>query len=185
MKTISWLPHCKILNGEDIRYNEDRAFLRRAYINASRLSNDPKTTNGSVLVQGERIIDGANQFPRGVKETPERWERPKKYIYVEHAERQVIFTSARCGWSIQDAKLYCTWYACTDCARAIIQSGIQTVIGHAAMFDFTPDHWRESIQQAFVMFEEAGIECLAYEGRIFEEPSETPALRFNGEIWRP
>ncbi|MFX8778102.1 deaminase, partial [Acinetobacter baumannii] len=86
-----------------------------------------------------------------------RWERPLKYQFVEHAERNSIFHAAREGSKLAGSTMYCPWYACADCARAIIQAGIKEVVGHQKCFDLTPGHWKESIANAFQMFEEAGV----------------------------
>lgn len=181
--SLGWLPDY-VIRTED---EEDRKILKAAYINASKLSSDPSTTNGSViLVDDEAIerIDAANYFPSGILETEARWQRPLKYEYVEHAERNAIYAAALHGVSLQDSEMYCTWYACVDCARAIIQSGIKRVVGHAAMYDNTPDRWRETILRAFDMLHEAGVECVVYVGKVFTDEN-FPELRFNGEKWEP
>ena len=56
-----------------------RELLRRAYKNAA-LSHDSSTQIGALLVNsiGGVLAEGINEFPRDVKETPERWERPIK-----------------------------------------------------------------------------------------------------------
>src|SRR5690349_19719109 len=131
-------------------------FLRKAYFEA-KYSPDPSTQNGAIIVARNDIIaSGYNTFPNGVKFYDERWERPGKYQYVEHAERNAIFDAARQGHSTEGAIMYCPWFACTDCARAIIQSGISVVIGHAApIHDKGSDAWKESIKVAYQMFDEA------------------------------
>lgn len=181
-RSISWLSHCKIIESSERDSAHD--FLRVAYLNAAR-SKDPSTTNGAVLVSSKtsKTINSWNCFPRGVNESAIRWEKPLKYEFIEHAERNAIFEAARQGVSTAGACLYCTWYACVDCARSIIQAGIGEVVGHASMFEGTPDRWRDSISKAFEMFAESGVKCYAYDGRIFE--SDCPELRFNGEVWRP
>jgi dCMP deaminase len=167
----------------------DREMLRRAYV-AAQESPDPSTQNGAVIPivdYGETIdehsflIEACNTFPRGVKALSERLERPLKYNYIEHAERNAVFTAHRSGFTLSRATLYCPWFACADCARAIIQSGLKSVVGHANMFDATPDHWKGSIADAFTMFEEAEIYT-----RLVEGPIEgAPKIRFNGEMWDP
>lgn len=177
---IKWLPTAKITT-DPIHKN----FLKKAYMNAAIQSKDPSTQNGSILIpeKNDQEIFAANHFPQGVEETLERWQRPQKYDYVCHAERCAIFNAARRGISTYNATLYCTWYACSDCGRAIIQSGIKRVVGHKAMFDLTPERWRDTIIKAFEMMNEAFVECIIYDGKIFD--NNEVALRFNGEIWRP
>src|SRR5687768_3524816 len=124
---------------------QDRAMLQAAYFHASKYSTDPNTQNAAVLIDdmpsgfddsGRYILSkkivasGANHFPDGVKELPERWERPIKYSYVEHAERNCIYSAAKRGIKTDGLVMYCPWFACADCARAIIQAGIAEVVGH-------------------------------------------------------
>lgn len=133
-------------------------YLWLAYRYASTHSDDPSTHNGAVLVplQGD-IIYGTNHFPRGVLKTPDRLERPKKYAYMEHAERDTILKAADNGVQTRGATLYVPWYACADCARAIIEAGIIRVVGHKQMFDKTPERWRVSIADGDIMLDEAGV----------------------------
>ncbi len=153
--------------------------LRTAYLIAEFYSEDPCTKNGAVLVSedGRPIANAANSFPTGVRP---RLERPEKYAFIEHAERNAIFAAASKGEATVGGTLYCPWYACADCARAIIQAGIVRVIGHKQMFDRTPEHWKESIAYGNDMFREAGIETLQYDGPI----GGCTAL-INGEGWKP
>lgn len=147
-----------------------------AFQNAKELGTDPSTQNGALIIDDEGWIlgEGANFFPRGVKESEERWQRPTKYSFVEHAERNAIFHAAREGHTLEGATMYVCWYACSDCARAIIQSGIKEVVGHKKCFDLTPDHWKESIKTAFVMLEEAGVKTRTIEDEV------GVTIRFNG-----
>ncbi len=156
--------------------------LRNAYHVAEFYSDDPNTKNGAVLVnrEGRPIASAANCFARGVITTPDRLQRPKKYAFMEHAERNVIYAAALKGEITEGATLYSPWYACADCARAIVQAGIVRVIGHKQMFDRTPEHWKESIAYGNEMFREAGVETLQYDGPI----GDCTGL-INGEVWNP
>jgi len=156
--------------------------LRDAYRLAERFSDDPSTKNGAILVnpEGRVIASGFNCFPRGVSLNADQLERPKKYSFMEHAERSAIFAAARHGEKTEGSTLYCPWYACADCARAIIEAGIVRVIGHKQMFERTPEHWRNSIAYGNEMFHEAGVEILQYDGPI------GGCVGFmNGEYWSP
>ena len=93
-------------------------------------SKDKSTKVGTVIVDSDkRILSvGYNGFPAGVDDDVEtRHERPTKYMYIEHSERNAIFTASRIGVSLVDSTLYCNYFPCPDCTRAIIQSGIKTV----------------------------------------------------------
>ena len=157
-------------------------YLSMAYQYAMKNSTDPSTQVGALLVDDEDTIWmlASNHFPEGVTETKERWERPIKYKYVEHAERNLIYKAAKHGIPTEGKTLYCTWYACADCARAIIQAGIKKVVGHQFMIDNTPEHWRESIDEAFKMLEEAVVECIYVPGDVGDVE-----ILFNGELVRP
>lgn len=135
-------------------------YLKIAYQTALDFSTDKSTQNGAVLVssEGEFMCAAANHFPRGVQESEERWQRPLKYKYVEHAERNVIYAAARLGLKTENATMYCPFFACADCGRAIIQAGISRVIGHVVLDDAaTHEAWLETIEIALQMLDESGV----------------------------
>jgi len=168
--------------------DHDRAlfYLKLAYQVAAKESTDPSTQNGAVLVSASRPVEGdktvrefvasANFFPRGVQESQERWTRPLKYKFVEHAERNVIYLAAMRGFKTEGATMYVPWFACADCARAIIQAGITEVVGH----DYPPHReqtsWKESIEVADKMLEEAGVKFIRIPGHFGVK------IRFNGQV---
>lgn len=158
---------------------DDVELLRRACFSAVTFSHDPHTQNGAVLVANEPggpvVISAANGLPAGVCAKPERMERPGKYAYVEHAERAVIFAAARMGLKTAGATLYCPWFACADCARAIICAGITRVVGHVKPRSVSPERWAESIRQADEMLREAEVEIA-----LLDAPLGVRYL-FNGE----
>lgn len=156
----------------------DKDYIYEAYLYAQKTSTDPSTQNGALLVKPDFgvVAMGANHFPFGVKETLERWERPLKYKYVEHAERNSIFDAARNGKKTAGLIMYCPWFACADCARAIIQVGIREVVGHNTPIHDTAPHWKESIAEAMTMFSEAGLTLRYVEGEIGVQ------IRFNGKV---
>jgi dCMP deaminase len=156
--------------------------IRRAYKAAELFSTDPNTQNGAILVSKSGNVLGAeaNHFPNNVAEKDERWERPLKYKYVEHAERGIILYAAKMGIATLGKTMYCPWYACTDCARAIIQAGIGQVVGHQTTIDNTPDRWMGEIELALSMLTEAGVNYRFVKGELGDVE-----IRFNGEILRP
>ena len=158
------------------------AYLKEAYKYAARFSTDLNTQNGAILVDhtGYPVAWGANRFPRGIKETAERLERPAKYHHVVHAERASILDAGRHGVSTVGLTMYATWAACNECANAIIESGISRVIGHRKTLDNSPSHWKESIELAIEKFKEAGVFYDNWEGDIGGIQ-----LRFNGAPFRP
>jgi len=131
-------------------------------------SKDNSTQNAALLTKaGVGIISiECNNIPYKVNQSSDRWERPNKYYYVEHAERNVIYKTIKMGFSTQDLTMYCPWYSCPDCARAIIQCGIKRVIGHKEYFDRAPDRWKESCAIGIEMMQEAGIDCMVWSGTV-------------------
>jgi len=139
-------------------------FMLKVYLTAKK-SKDPRTKIGAVLVRDRRdLISGFNGIPEGVKDLPERFERPIKYSYFEHAERNAIFTAARHGISTDGATLYVQALPCVDCARAIIQSGIKKIYVHKQFYDLClntkRDKWVGHDQITMEMFKEANVELI-------------------------
>lgn len=122
-------------------------------------SKDRSTKVGCVIVgaANQILTQGYNGFPRGVNDdVDERHERPEKYLWTEHAERNAIYNAARSGIILQGATMYLPWYPCADCARAIIQAGITTLV--ATVPDKSYRGWGPDFEVAEIMLEEAGIE---------------------------
>ena len=70
------------------------------------------------------------------------------------------------------------WMACTDCARAIVQSGISTIIRHAT--DADNGKWGDSLVMADDILTQGGVEIIDHKGKLGIEP----ILR-NGELFHP
>jgi dCMP deaminase len=146
------------------------AFLRQA-IHLAATSPDPRTQNGAILVNrhGRIIGSGVNEPLPGMSK-PGRWEYPAKGFYVEHAERRAIFEAVRMGCVIEWGTLYCPWFACADCARAIVGTGVSRVVGLAAS---AHGRWRDTC--------EAGDNILL-EGNV--AVVRVPAVTYQGVILR-
>lgn len=132
-------------------------------------SKDPSTKVGCVIVgkNNEVISTGFNGFPIRVTEKPERYVRPNKYFYIEHSERNSVYLAARRGVPLEGARIYLQWHPCADCARALIQAGIQEVWIDGSRYD--PNNpteadrrWEDSIAAAKEMFEEADVKVILF-----------------------
>ena len=128
-------------------------------------SKDPSTKTGAVIVGPEIEIraTGYNGPVRGVDDSvKERLERPTKYDFFEHAERNALFNACLTGISVKGCVMYATHAPCVDCARAIIQSGIKTVVTNKILIDETTpkNTWRDKLCVSQEMFKEAGIEYI-------------------------
>ena len=127
-------------------------------------SKDRSTRVGAVIVKNRDVIaTGYNGFPRGIDdEDDERHERPEKYLWTEHAERNAVYAAAKMGHPLDGATIYVTvaegrkLFCCADCARAIIQSGITRVVADTA--DFLDPKWGPDMNRAARMLIEAGVD---------------------------
>jgi dCMP deaminase len=123
-------------------------------------SKDHTTKTGAILVgeNGDLLAYDYNHFPDGSNESIEsRYEKPQKYLYTEHSERNVIYSCARLGIPTKNAIMYVTYFPCHDCARAIIQSGIKVIVTYNKP-DFNHSTWGESWRVANELLLECGIE---------------------------
>jgi len=109
----------------------------------SQESKDRSTKVGCVIVSPDNTIlsTGWNGFPRGVDDDDDaKHERPAKYDWTEHAERNAIYNAAREGIRLRGATAYLNYtpYAiCTHCVRALSQSGIVRFVGPNKQFGGT------------------------------------------------
>lgn len=119
-------------------------------------SKDPSTKVGCVIVGPDNEIrsTGYNGYPRGMDDRVQ-YERPIKYKFYEHAERNAIYNSARFGAPIKECTIYISSLPpCTDCSRAIIQSGITWVFYSCLEI---PERWIDDIMIAFQMLDECKV----------------------------
>jgi dCMP deaminase len=171
-----------IANAEPNKQHNTLDEVMEAAIEWARRSPDPATQNSAFLIYNDNRIAletlAVNEFPSGVKESPERWERPTKYSFVEHAERNAIYNAARNGVPTAGMGLVTPWGSCAECARAIIQAGITRLIRYR---HDDIEHWNMSIDSAEQMLAEAGVEVITLDTPY---PNATPLRRNNGE-WLP
>ena len=96
-------------------------------------SKDPNTQVGACIVsEDNKILSmGYNGFPKGCSDDDFPWCREgdplnNKYFYTTHSELNAILNYR--GGSLEGAKIYVTLFPCNECAKAIIQCGIKTII---------------------------------------------------------
>lgn len=126
-------------------------------------SKDRSTQVGVVLVGPDMQILGAgyNGFPFGIEEINDRHERPEKYLWTEHAERNACLLAARHGIQLRHSTMFFDNrpYPCADCARAIVQAGISYVIGRDIPFEGKGD-WVHSMDVGKQILIEGGVRIL-------------------------
>lgn len=152
-------------------------FAMQTAIRAAGGSPDPSTKNGAVL----RCFDpknavaavcvDCNRFSVLGQGTPVAGSvsiaellanRDKKLQWVEHAERNVIFTAIRAGYDLRGASMYCPFAACTDCARAIVLCGVKRLVRLPKSVLPWPETWAASIAEADRIMEAGGVKVEDY-----------------------
>ena len=131
-----------------------------------RKSKDQSTQIGAVIVGEDKEVlsTGYNSFPRGLDDSlPERQERPEKYFWMEHAERNAIYNAARIGVSLKNSTIYLTsGLPCMDCARGIVNSGIKTVYCKQVCTTKNKDKWDESQKKSLELLRECDVDVIYY-----------------------
>lgn len=105
----------------------DQRYLRMASIWAEN-SYCKRRQVGALIVKDKMIIsDGYNGTPTGFENVCEDEDGNTK-AYVLHAEANAITKVAKSNQSSEGAILYITASPCIECAKLIIQAGIQRVV---------------------------------------------------------
>ena len=120
----------------------DEYFMGIAKLSGMR-SKDPSTQVGACIVsEDNKILSmGYNGLPIGCSDDEFPWGREggmldSKYAFVTHSELNAILNYR--GGNLWGAKLYVSLFPCNECAKAIIQSGIRTVIYESDKYADTP-----------------------------------------------
>ena len=139
----------------------DEYFMGIALLSAQR-SKDSNTQVGACIVNQEhKIVSvGYNGMPTGCNDDDMPWEREgdflnTKYPFVCHAELNAILN--RSAGSLQGCSLYVTLFPCNECAKAIIQAGIKTVVYDCDKYEHTP-----SVIASKRMLDAAGVRYYKY-----------------------
>ena len=139
----------------------DEYFMGIAILSGER-SKDPNTQVGACIVGPDnRILSvGYNGFPNGCSDELFPWAREgsdleTKYPFVAHSELNAILNYR--GGSLEGSKLYVSLFPCNECAKAIIQAGIKTVIYDSDKYEGTPMNIASKR-----MFDAAGVEYKQY-----------------------
>ncbi len=120
----------------------DEYFMGVAQLAGMR-SKDPGTQVGACIVSDDNKIlsIGYNGFPCGCSDDDFPWNREgdmldTKYPFVTHSELNAILNYR--GGSLEGTKLYVSLFPCNECAKAIIQAGIKTVVYGCDKYNGTP-----------------------------------------------
>ena len=110
----------------------DEYFMGVAQLSGMR-SKDPNTQVGSCIVSRDHKIlsMGYNGLPKGCDDDEFPWGREGTGLnttspFVTHSELNAILNYR--GGSLEGSTLYVSLFPCNECAKAIIQAGIRTVV---------------------------------------------------------
>ena len=145
----------------------DDYFMTMVYL-ASTRSKDEHTKVGAVIVDDLNIIMsvGYNSFVRGINDcVSERQERPEKYFWFEHAERNAIYNAGR---ELRECRMYTNGVPCMDCARGIVQVGIKEVIVDSTWNEDNKAKWEDHAVRTLQMFEESGVSIRYWYGNLVD-----------------
>ena len=130
---------------------------------ASLRSKDPNSQVGACIVDADNKIlsMGYNGLPRGCSDDEFQWAREgdtleTKYDYVTHSDLNAILNYR--GGSLEGCKIYVTLFPCNECAKAIIQAGIKTVVYADNKYDGTP-----SVEASKRLMNTAGVRYYQYQ----------------------
>lgn len=142
----------------------DEYFMGVAMLSSKR-SKDPSTQVGACIVsENNKILSmGYNGFPSGCSDDEFPWGRDNakedpynvKYTYVTHAELNAILNYR--GGSLEGSKLYVTLFPCNECAKAMIQAGIRTLVYVEDKYADTPE-----VKASKRMLDAAGVRYYQY-----------------------
>lgn len=147
----------------------DEYFMGIAKLSGFR-SKDPNTQVGACIVSRDNKIlsVGYNGFPMGCSDDDFPWEREgepldTKYFFVAHSELNAILNYR--GLGLDGSKIYVSLFPCNECAKAIIQAGIKTIIYADDKYAKTP-----ATIASKRMLDAAGVRYYKYEstGRKIE-----------------
>lgn len=165
------------------RISWDELHFTSAILWAQR-SLDPSSQVGCAIVTQDNIpiSYGYNGPPRNIELTDEQWHiKDFKYMWVEHGERNAIYNSLSTNAKVPGSKMYITAPACTDCARAIIQSGIKNVFVLKSSFELWMQHpmWIDKLPQSLNMFDKGNVKFEVLDVNIVAEFK----IRISGKLY--
>lgn len=139
----------------------DEYFMGVSILSGMR-SKDPSTQVGACIVSKDNKIlsMGYNGFPSGCSDDEFPWDKTgedneTKYPYVTHSELNAILNYR--GGSLEGAKIYVSLFPCNECAKAIIQSGIKTLVYDCDKYADT-----QPVKASKRMFGAAGVAYYQY-----------------------
>jgi dCMP deaminase len=178
------------MSGKREKYIDwDSYFMSIAFVSSLR-SKDPNTRHGACIINCKKHIVGTgyNGFPNGCEDDIFPWGRTGELVntkipYVVHAELNAIINST--SKDLYNCKLYLYsqkgYYPCSECSKAIIQSGIKEIIMPFAMNKDTDIYTWEPTKK---MFESANVNIRLMGFEDFQNGFEFISKEFTNDLNR-
>lgn len=143
-----------------VQPNKWDSFFFCTALTASRLSKDPSTKVGAVVVKNGKVVStGFNGFPQGFPDDPNLLnDRDQKIKLTEHAERNALNQAAANTGNLAGSEIYVTHCPCMDCAKGIINSGIKKV----KYLSYPKFEERWNFPETKKVFDACGVEVVPY-----------------------
>lgn len=144
----------------------DEYFMGVARISAMRSKDPEKQVGACIVSQENRILScGYNGAPNGFDDASFPWKKDgnplnTKYMYVCHATLNAILSYGGPRNDMKGGKLYITDLPCHECAKAIAQSGIKTII-----YASDKSNGTESNMAAKKLYLECGIDYIRFDSK--------------------
>lgn len=128
----------------------------------AEFSKDPSTKVGAIFLNKDESAPrsfGYNGMPRGLDDNnEERNQRPEKYLWYEHAERNGIYNIAR--EVLEGHIMFCTKFPNMEGARGITSSGIKKVIVEIPSEINLDEETKKMNERVETLFKETGVELI-------------------------
>ncbi len=140
----------------------DEYFMGVCKLSGMRSKDPTSQIVACIVSQYNKILSmGYNGFPEGCSDDEFPWtkngdELESKFLYVTHSELNAILNYR--GGSLEGSKLYVSRFPCNECAKAIIQSGIKTIV-----FEYEKHSDRADVVASKRMLNAAGVNYYQYE----------------------
>ncbi len=143
------------------KYKKYFKFLALAKLQADNLSKANNTKVGALILDESRTVisQGYNGAPRNCSADmigDHRSTGDEKLHWVSHAELNAISNAARVGVALNNTTMIVTHYPCMECAKAIVQAGITTIICFKPEGGFLTK-WKDSLDRSKLLFKECDV----------------------------
>lgn len=134
---------------------------------AAKNSQDPDTQTGCAIFDVgayNPLCCGTNRLPYGIEPKFERVNRPGKYQWLEHAERNAIY--GQHASDLSGTIMFLNWFPCADCARAIVQANIIELV-----YVIKPERMNDSrynFETSKAILEAGSVKLTPYEESVDE-----------------